>query len=86
MTATYRDIPALLRDREPPMRIDGEDGEGPQRVLERAGTRKGDYRPNRADALIWALTELFPGIVSQKREKKEPVEFNHWIGEQSWMN
>jgi hypothetical protein len=31
----------------------------------------GDRSPNRADALIWALTELFPGMVRGKREKKE---------------
>jgi phage terminase large subunit-like protein len=30
----------------------------------------GSRSPNRADALIWALTELFPGIVAGKREKK----------------
>jgi phage terminase large subunit-like protein len=30
----------------------------------------GDRSPNRADALIWALTELFPGIVAGKRDKK----------------
>jgi phage terminase large subunit-like protein len=42
----------------------------------------GDRSPNRADALIWALTELFPGIVAGKREKKEkrPVQVP-----QSWM-
>lgn len=34
----------------------------------------GDNSPNRADALIWALTELFPGIVAPKREKKPAVE------------
>lgn len=31
----------------------------------------GDKSPNRADALIWALTELFPAIVSGKRDKKQ---------------
>lgn len=33
----------------------------------------GDDSPNRADAAIWALTELFPGVVAEKREKKEPA-------------
>jgi phage terminase large subunit-like protein len=28
----------------------------------------GGGSPNRADALVWALTELFPGIVAGKRE------------------
>ena len=32
----------------------------------------GDRSPNRADAFIWAFTELFPGM-SGKRERK-PVE------------
>lgn len=31
----------------------------------------GEQSPNRADALIWALTELFPGMVADKRNKKE---------------
>lgn len=31
----------------------------------------GDNSPNRADALIWGLTELFPGVVAGKKEKKE---------------
>lgn len=31
----------------------------------------GAYSPNRADSLIWALTELFPGLVADTRKKKE---------------
>lgn len=31
----------------------------------------GDKSPNRADALIWALTELFPGVVNPKRKRVE---------------
>jgi len=42
----------------------------------------GDKSPNRADALIWALTELFPGIVSGKKEKKPQ---RHVEPPQSWM-
>lgn len=30
----------------------------------------GDRSPNRADAVIWALTELFPGVVSPRKERK----------------
>ena len=31
--------------------------------------------PNRADALVWALTELFPGMVNPRRKKEDkPVE------------
>jgi phage terminase large subunit-like protein len=29
--------------------------------------------PNRADALIWALTELFPGIVNPRKKTSQPV-------------
>ena len=42
----------------------------------------GDKSPNRADALIWALTELFPGIVSGRKEKKPKKEY---MPPQSWM-
>lgn len=42
----------------------------------------GDKSPNRADALIWALTELFPGIVSGRKEKKAKREYQ---APQSWM-
>lgn len=31
----------------------------------------GQGSPNRADALIWALTELFPGLVRAKKEKTD---------------
>lgn len=31
----------------------------------------GDRSPNRADALIWALTELFPGMVSTRQDRRE---------------
>lgn len=30
----------------------------------------GEQSPNRADALIWGLTELFPGLVADNRQKK----------------
>lgn len=33
----------------------------------------GDNSPNRADALIWALAELFPGLVAPPRVEREPV-------------
>lgn len=33
----------------------------------------GDDSPNRADALVWALAELFPGIVAGPKKKDEPV-------------
>lgn len=31
----------------------------------------GESSPNRADALIWALTELFPGVVNDRKELPE---------------
>ncbi len=45
----------------------------------------GEASPNRADALVWALTELFPGIVAGKREKtivapKIPRGSQGWMG------
>jgi phage terminase large subunit-like protein len=47
----------------------------------------GENSPNRADALVWALTELFPGIVKAKKietpEKQKPRNFAHshgWMG------
>jgi hypothetical protein len=32
----------------------------------------GDGSPNRADAFVWAITELFPGIVSGPRKEQKP--------------
>lgn len=32
----------------------------------------GESSPNRADALVWAITELFPGVI-KGGEKKEPI-------------
>ena len=46
----------------------------------------GEGSPNRADAVIWALTELFPGIVKPKTEvkpaMKPPVrhQAHNWLG------
>jgi phage terminase large subunit-like protein len=31
----------------------------------------GGKSPNRADAVIWAFSELFPGIVSDRKKKRE---------------
>ena len=38
--------------------------------------------PNRADALVWALTEIFPGIVKPRKAKAQ-VEQDYgggWMG------
>jgi len=42
----------------------------------------GNSSPNRADALVWALTELFPGIVREKTEPKPKIH-RHTAG--GWM-
>ncbi len=48
----------------------------------------GERSPNRADALIWALSELFPGIVKKDKKPKEaPVPRTYYPGSSStgWM-
>lgn len=45
----------------------------------------GESSPNRADALIWALTELFPGIVKQKKTPEEKAAVHDIHGEYGWM-
>jgi len=46
----------------------------------------GEKSPNRADAFIWAMSELFPGMVRKEKQKKErrPV-LNHYTGGGAWM-
>ena len=44
----------------------------------------GDRSPNRADALIWALTELFPGMV--KAPKKAQAQKERRAVSTGWMN
>jgi phage terminase large subunit-like protein len=47
----------------------------------------GQGSPNRADAWIWVLAELFPGLIKGKKEKKkEAEEEGHYQGEGSWMS
>ena len=43
----------------------------------------GGSSPNRADALIWALAELFPGLTRPKRERKE---IRTYTDTESWMS
>lgn len=45
----------------------------------------GDSSPNRADAMVWALTELFPGVVRavRREERREPETYTESGG--SWM-
>lgn len=44
----------------------------------------GEDSPNRADALIWALAELFPGLIRGKKERKPLKTIPEGSG--SWMN
>ncbi|WP_069245029.1 phage terminase large subunit [Burkholderia pseudomultivorans] len=48
----------------------------------------GPRSPNRADAAIWALTELFPGIVAERKKKTEPKppRPRHIGGGGAWMS
>lgn len=45
----------------------------------------GDDSPNRADAAIWALTELFPGIVAGKRAGPVQIKSRMIAGGMSWQ-
>jgi phage terminase large subunit-like protein len=47
----------------------------------------GENSPNRADALVWALTELFPGVVKGEKKEHKPPRSMHlqtkslgWLG------
>lgn len=44
----------------------------------------GDSSPNRADALVWALTELFPGMTAGRAELKLPPPMPAMAG--GWMS
>lgn len=45
----------------------------------------GEKSPNRADAFIWAMTELFPGMVKEEKRKKERIPRRHHTGAGAWM-
>jgi phage terminase large subunit-like protein len=47
----------------------------------------GQGSPNRADSWIWVLSELFPGLVRAKKEKKKDAEESAgYAGGQGWMS
>ena len=46
----------------------------------------GEKSPNRADSLIWALTELFPGIVKERKAPAPKPKPKPFVGAQGWMN
>lgn len=46
----------------------------------------GDGSPNRADAWIWTLAELFPGLVrAEKKKESKHVDDDMMMGEEGWM-
>ena len=45
----------------------------------------GEKSPNRADAFIWAMSELFPGMVKEEKQKKERRPRQSYSGGGSWM-
>lgn len=45
----------------------------------------GEQSPNRADALIWAMTELFPGIVNPRKPPKTQTEKPRHPAASGWM-
>lgn len=45
----------------------------------------GEKSPNRADAFIWAMSELFPGMVKKEKQKKERRPRQHYSGSGAWM-
>jgi len=51
----------------------------------------GEKSPNRADALVWAITELFPGVIKPRKEKQaatldvRPREYSGRGMASSWM-
>lgn len=47
----------------------------------------GDHSPNRADALIWSMTDLFPDLIKHEDEIKKPSapQFIHRPSRTGWM-
>lgn len=45
----------------------------------------GEGSPNRVDALVWGLTELFPGLTKGERKKAPERLTNAYRGEAAWM-
>lgn len=45
----------------------------------------GSGSPNRADAWIWVLAELFPRMTRSEKPKKQETSRHHYHGTQSWM-
>lgn len=47
---------------------------------------RGTGSPNRADALVWAVSELFPVLTKPEKQEKKPVRSNRYtLGADGWM-
>lgn len=46
----------------------------------------GEKSPNRADAWIWVLSELFPGLIKAPKEPKEKAKVHRVHGGHAWMS
>lgn len=46
----------------------------------------GEKSPNRADAWIWVLSELFPGLIKAPKEPKEKANVHRVHGGHAWMS
>ena len=45
----------------------------------------GQDSPNRADAFVWAMSELFPGLAKKEREERKPTIRRQYAGAQGWL-
>jgi phage terminase large subunit-like protein len=45
----------------------------------------GDHSPNRADAMIWAMSDLFPELTKTKDEKQVVQQVVHRTSDKAWM-
>jgi len=55
-----------------------------QMTMMTASGYQGENSPDRLDAAVWALTELFPDMITMKRAKRKQVDArgaaNGWMG------
>lgn len=45
----------------------------------------GERSPNRADALVWSISELFPGLTRKEKDKPKRKHREPYVGESGWM-
>ena len=45
----------------------------------------GENSPNRGDAFVWGMSELFPGMVKEEKQKKERTPRRSYSGAGAWM-